>query len=176
MTVVPVPVIVPTLLFPERTPSTVQFTVVSDAFWTAAMNCCVPFVSMLDVLGLMLTATAGAGITLCAGVALELVAVLAEVENDPDPQAKKHRVRKLVSNRGRCCFIPGNGDPSSGRWPIAEITELQTEPNRSQKGPNGVLRCRCSGQSCRIALKRLENRLVDCAKLWLVVDSSANAR
>jgi hypothetical protein len=69
----------------------------------------VPFVSVLAVLGLMLTATAGAGVTLV--LLPELVAVLAEVEVDPDPQAKKHRVRKVVRNRGKCCFIAGNGDP-----------------------------------------------------------------
>jgi hypothetical protein len=109
VTVVPVPLIVPTLLLPLRTPSTVQVTAVFDVFSTVAANCCVPFVSMFAVLGLMLTATAGAG----AGVTLELVAVLAEVEGDPDPQAKKQSVRKVVRNRERCCFIPGNGDPQA---------------------------------------------------------------
>jgi len=52
----------------------------------------------------MLIATAGAGGTFVLFVVVEPVAVLAEVEDDPAPQAEKHTVRKAIKNRGRCCF------------------------------------------------------------------------
>jgi hypothetical protein len=58
VTVAPVPVIAPTLLLPLRTPSTVQARPVLEVPLTVAANCCVAFVSMLDLLGLMLTLTA----------------------------------------------------------------------------------------------------------------------
>jgi hypothetical protein len=59
VTVVPVPVIVPTLLLPPGTVSTVQVTPVFDVFWTAAVNCCVPPDSTLAEAGLRLTVIAG---------------------------------------------------------------------------------------------------------------------
>ena len=55
MPVASVPVMVPTLLLPLRMPSTVQAKPVLVVFLTVAVNCCVAFVSMLDLLGLMLT-------------------------------------------------------------------------------------------------------------------------
>ena len=78
--VAPVPVIVPTLAEPLRTPSTVHVTAVLDVFWTVAVNCCVPLGSTLTVLGVMPAAIGGGGVTVTAALAdLVMSAVLVAV-------------------------------------------------------------------------------------------------
>jgi hypothetical protein len=83
VTVSPVPVIVPTLLFPLRTPSTVQFTVVSDVFWTAALNCWVSFVNTLALLGVMLIAAGGVTVTAALADFVASAALVAVTAWDP---------------------------------------------------------------------------------------------
>jgi hypothetical protein len=65
----PLPVIVPTLLLPPGTVSTVQVTPVFEVFWTVAVNCCVPFVSKLAEVGLTLTVIGGGDVTVTPALA-----------------------------------------------------------------------------------------------------------
>ena len=65
----PAPLIVPVLLLPLLTPSTVQVTSVFDVFWTVAVNCCAALVARLTAGGLMLMRTTGARLTVTAALA-----------------------------------------------------------------------------------------------------------
>jgi hypothetical protein len=69
----PLPVIVPTLLLPPGTVSTVQVTPVFEVFWTVAVNCCVPLGGKLAEVGLTLTVIGGGDVTVTPALANALM-------------------------------------------------------------------------------------------------------
>jgi hypothetical protein len=91
-------------------PSTIQVTLVFVVFWTAAVNCWEASGRILAVLGLIVTVTVGAGLTLPLLVAVP-PAVLRELTDDPDPQPQESMANKRARNIGTSRFILGNGDP-----------------------------------------------------------------